>query len=127
MQGPIAVPSSCKWNFSLNTELLHCRYNLRASKIHSAGRKFIFLLPETASKLETLWLLGNILTISKVTKTESSVRILLSFILSIIFNVSGISFFLESIFLTSLYKYFSTKIDKYSIAVPHPLVITLTG
>ena len=30
-------------------------------------------------------------------------------------------------FKTSLYKHFSTNIDKFSIAVPYPLLITLTG
>ena len=43
--------------------------------------------------------------------------------MSIISNISGVSFILESVLLTSLHKYFSTKIDKYSIAVSHPLVI----
>ena len=40
--------------------------------------------------------------------------------------MSGVSFILGSILLNALYNYFSTKIDKYSIAVTHPLSITLT-
>ena len=46
--------------------------------------------------------------------------------MSVIFNVSGISFIQESI-LKTLHKYFSTKIDKHSTVVSHQLVTTLTG
>ena len=46
--------------------------------------------------------------------------------LSIIVSISDLYFTLLSIFKTSEYKHFSTKIDKFSIAVPHPLVQNLS-
>ena len=52
---------------------------------------------------------------------------LLLFKLSIVVSISDVSFTLLLIFKTSEQKHFSTKIDKFFIATPHPLVITLTG
>ena len=65
--------------------------------------------------------------ISKLTNLQSDVNVLLSLKLSIIVSISDVFFTLLLIFKTSDYKHFSTKIDKFSIAVPHPVVITLTG
>ena len=81
----------------------------------------------TAFNPEILSILGNILIISKLTNLQSDVNVLLSFKLSITLSVSDVSFTLLSIFKTSEYTHFSTKIDRFSTAVPHPLVITLTG
>ena len=81
----------------------------------------------TAFNPEILSILGNILIISKLTNLQSDVNVLLSFKLSITLSVSDVSFTLLSIFKTSEYTHFSTKIDRFSFAVPHPLVITLTG
>ena len=75
----------------------------------------------------TLSILGNILIISNLTNLQSDVNVLLLFKLSIIVSISDVSFTLLSIFKTSQYKHFSTKTDKFSLAAPHPLVITLTG
>ena len=47
--------------------------------------------------------------------------------LSIFVSISDVSFTLLSIFKTPEYKYFSTKIDAFSIVVPHPLVILWQG
>ena len=87
-----------------------------------ASRMFL-----TAFNPEILSTLGNILIIPKLTNLQSNVNVLLSFKLSIIVSISDVSFTLLSIFKASEYKNFSTKIDKFSIAVPHSLVITLTG
>ena len=76
---------------------------------------------------EILSILGNILIISKLTNLQSDINVLLLFKLSIIASISDVSFTILSIFKTFEYKHFSTKIGKFSIAVPHPLVITLTG
>ena len=76
---------------------------------------------------DILSILGNILIISKLTNLESDVNVLLLFKLSIIVNISDISFTILSIFKIFEYKDLSTKIDKFSITVPHPVVITLTG
>ena len=76
---------------------------------------------------EILSTLGNILRTSKLTKLQSDVKVLLLFKLSIIYSILDVSFTLLSIFKTSKNKHFSTKIHKFSITVPHPLVITLTG
>ena len=76
----------------------------------------------TVFNLEILSILGNILTISKLTNLQSDVNVL-----SIIVSMSDVPFTLLPIFKTSEYKHFSTKIDKFCIAVPHPLVITLIG
>ena len=81
----------------------------------------------TAFNSEILSRLGNILIISKLANLQSDVNVLLLFNLSIIVSISYISFTLHSIFKTSEYKQCSTKKDKFSIAVPHPLVITLIG
>ena len=81
----------------------------------------------TAFNPDILSILGNILIISKFTNFQSDVNVLLLFKLSIIMSISGVSFTLLSIFKTSEYKHFSTKIDMFSIAVPHILVITLKG
>ena len=81
----------------------------------------------TAFNPEILSILGNILIISKLTNLQSDVNVLLSFKLSITLSVSDVSFTLLSIFKTSEYTHFSTKIDRFSFAVPYPLVITLTG
>ena len=64
--------------------------------------------------------------ILKLTNLKSDVNKLVLFKLSINVSISGVSFTLNSIFKTE-YKHFTTKIDKFSIAVPHRLVITLTG
>ena len=45
------------------------------------------------------------------------------FKLSIIVSISDVPFALLPMFKTSEYKHFSTKIDKFSIAVLHPLVL----
>ena len=81
----------------------------------------------TAFNPDILSILGNILIISKFTNFQSDVNVLLLFKLSIIMSISDVSFTLLSIFKTSEYKHFSTKIDTFSIAVPHILVITLKG
>ena len=81
----------------------------------------------TAFNPEILSILGNILIISKLTNLQSDVNVLLSFKLSITLSVSDVSFTLLSIFKTSEYTHFSTKIDRFSIAVQNPLVITLIG
>ena len=74
-----------------------------------------------------LSILGNIFIISKLTNLQSDVKLLLLFKLSIIADISDVSWPLYSIFKTSEYRHFSTKIDKFSTAVRQPLVITLTG
>ena len=62
---------------------------------------------------------------SKLTNLQSDVNVLLLFKLSVIVKVSDVAF--PYFYPTSEYKHLSTKIDKFSVAVPHPLVITLTG
>ena len=81
----------------------------------------------TAFNPEILSTLRNMLITSKLPNLQSDVNVLLIFKLSKIVSISDESFILLSIFETSEYKHFSTKIDKFSIAVPNPLVITLTG
>ena len=75
--------------------------------MHSAGAKSDSLLcriSETVSKPKTLSILGNILTTSKLTKTESLMIIFLLLMLSVMQSISGMSFILQSILLTYLYK-----------------------
>ena len=66
----------------------------------------------TAFNPEALSRLGKMLIISKFTNLQSDVNVLLLFKLSIIVSVSDVSFTLLSIFSTSEYKHFSTKIDQ---------------
>ena len=81
----------------------------------------------TAFNPEILLTLENILIVSRVTNLQSHVNVLLLFKLSIIVNISDVSFTLLSIFKTSGYKHFSSKIVMFSVAVPHPLVILWQG
>ena len=62
---------------------------------------------------------------SKLTNLQSDVNVLLLFKLSVIVKVSDVAF--PYFYPTSEYKHLSTKIDIFSVAVPHTLVITLTG
>ena len=64
--------------------------------------------------------------ISKLANLQPNVNVLLLFKLPIIVSISEVSFTLLSISKTSEYKHFPTKTDKFSMTVPHPLVITLT-
>ena len=73
-----------------------------------------------------LSILGHILIISKLSNLQSDVKLLILIKLSIIANISDVSWTLHSIFKTLEYRHFSTKIDKFSIAVSQPLIITLT-
>ena len=114
----------------LKIELLDSKHNLRASMIQLLGGNWLDLLSKTYFtdfRPDMLSILGNILIISKLTNLQSDVKLLLLFKLSIIVNISDVSWTLRSIFKTSEYRHFSTKIDKFSTAVPQPLVITLTG
>ena len=71
------------------------------------------------------WILGNIFITSKLIKKAFS-EIQLLFKLSIMFNMSFVSFIHDGKFSASLYSSFSTNIDNDSTAVLQPLVITFT-
>ena len=77
---------------------------------------------------EILSIRGNMLIISKLTNLQSDVNVfyLILLNLSIILSISDVSFTLLSVFKTSESKHFSRKIENFSIAVSHPLVITLS-
>ena len=108
----------------------HSKHNLRASILQAVYGNWSWLALRmilTAFNPEILSILGNMLIISKLTNLQSEVKVLLLFKLSIIVSISDLSFTLLSIFKTLEYKHFSTKIDKFSITLPKPLVITLTG
>ena len=120
--------SLCKKCLLLKMELLHSKHNLRASiSVDGYWSCLASRMLLTAFNPDILTILGNILTISKSTKLQPDVIVLLLFKLSITVTISDVSFTLLSIFKTSEYKHFSTKIDKLFIPVPHPLGITLTG
>ena len=77
---------------------------------------------------EILSIRGNMLIISKLTNLQSDVNVfyLILLNLSIILSISDVSFTLLLVFKTSESKHFSGNIENFSIAVSHPLVITLT-
>ena len=127
---PCAVLSLCKKCLLLKIELLHSKHNLRVSIMQAVGRNWFCLASRTlltASNPDIISILVNIMIISKFTNLQRDVNVLLLFKLSIIVSISDVSFTLLSIFKTSEYKHFQAKIDKYPIAVPRLLVITLTG
>lgn len=70
---------------------------------------------------------GNMLTMSKLTNLQLDVQSLLLRKLQLVVSISEISSIALSIFKTSLFENYSTKIDKFSIASLYPLVIGLTG
>ena len=77
---------------------------------------------------EILSIRGNMLIISKLTNLQSDVNVfyLILLNLSIILSISDVSFTLLLVFKTSESKHFSGNIENFSIAVSHPLVITLS-
>ena len=77
---------------------------------------------------EILSIRGNMLIISKLTNLQSAVNVfyLILLNLSIILSISDVSFTLLLVFKTSESKHFSGNIENFSIAVSHPLVITLS-
>ena len=97
--------------------------------IQLLGRNWLNLLSKTFFtdfRSDMLSILGDTLIISKLTNLQSNVKLLLLFKLSIIVNISDVSWTLHSIFKTLDYRHFSTKIDTFSTAVSQLPVITMT-
>ena len=108
----------------LKIELFDSKHNLRTSMIQLLGGNWFDF---TNFRPDMVCILGNILVTLNLTDLQSDVKLLLLLKVSIIFNISDVSWTLHSIFKTLEYKHFSSKNDKFSIAAPQQPVIDLAG
>ena len=126
---PVEVPLVCNKFFPANTELLLYKQIFNPSIIHSVvglltSLEFNAFL--TAFIPSLLSILGNILTMSRETNFAPSGKPA-TLISSIMSKKCAVSFILLSNFSVSGAQCFSMKSARFSIAVLHPEVSSLTG